>query len=275
MKSQSPISYYGGKSTLIPELIKLIPPHVQYVEPFCGSCALFFSKPPSQVEVINDYDNRVTNFWFCLQNHFEELQKLIKQTLHSEEAHKRAAIILKNGIITPEGVINPVECAWAFWVRCNMSFGSQMFTGFAFGNDNSCELKCLNKKLQFDKRLYKRMNLVQIFCRDALEVVKLKDGTDTFIYCDPPYYNSDCGHYKGYTQQDFENLLSFLSTCKSKFLLSSYPSDLLDEFRKLPGMNSKDIKQGVLVDNTRKESKTKIECLTYNYPNPNNQSKLF
>jgi len=40
------------------------------------------------------------------------------------------------------------------------------------------------------------------------------------------------GHYKGYTEQDFENLLQVLSEIKGKFLLSSYPSELIEKYTK-------------------------------------------
>ena len=63
---KTPISYYGGKQNLIKHILPLIPNHVQYCEPFVGGAAVFFAKKPSQIEVINDYDNRVVNFWFVL-----------------------------------------------------------------------------------------------------------------------------------------------------------------------------------------------------------------
>ena len=39
---------------LAARLVKLIPPHKTYVEPFAGAAALFFLKRPSSVEVLND-----------------------------------------------------------------------------------------------------------------------------------------------------------------------------------------------------------------------------
>jgi|GEM_PF-6126754 len=45
----------------------------------------------------------------------------------------------------------------------------------------------------------------------------------------------DGGHYDGYTIEDFEMLLKLLSRIEGKFRLSSYPSDILEEFRKAYG----------------------------------------
>src|SRR6266545_2578675 len=46
----------AGKKRLAARLVKLIPPHKTYVEPFAGSGAVFFEKEPSDVEVLSDAD---------------------------------------------------------------------------------------------------------------------------------------------------------------------------------------------------------------------------
>jgi DNA adenine methylase len=51
---KTPITYYGGKQTLLKYLLPLIPQHKMYCEPFFGGGAVFFAKPKSEVEVIND-----------------------------------------------------------------------------------------------------------------------------------------------------------------------------------------------------------------------------
>ncbi len=45
----------------------MIPPHHSYVEPFFGSGAVLFNKPPSDIETINDLDSNVTNLFLCIQ----------------------------------------------------------------------------------------------------------------------------------------------------------------------------------------------------------------
>jgi site-specific DNA-adenine methylase len=51
---KTPISYYGGKQKLASTILKLIPDHNLYCEPFLGGAAIFFAKEQSNVEVIND-----------------------------------------------------------------------------------------------------------------------------------------------------------------------------------------------------------------------------
>lgn len=51
---KTPITYYGGKQTLLKYIIPLIPEHKIYTESFCGGAAVFFAKKPAEAEVIND-----------------------------------------------------------------------------------------------------------------------------------------------------------------------------------------------------------------------------
>lgn len=99
-----------------------------------------------------------------------------------------------------------------------------------------------------------------------------------FFYCDPPYYNSDCGHYDGYTVEDFDMLLKELSRLDGKFLLSSYPSELLSKYTSDNDWVTHSVEQSVSVANsTSKPGKKKIEVLTANYDltNPTESLTLF
>jgi DNA adenine methylase len=191
------------------------------------------------------------------------LQNLIKSTLHSEALYYYAKEILK------DESISEVERAWAFWVQTNMSFSNVISVGFSFSNDKDrCSLT-KNKRDAFEIHFKKRVEKVEIFCRDAIDIIKLKDGKDTFFYIDPPYVSSDCGHYKGYTKDNFIELLELLSNIQGKFLLSSYPEPELEKYTQ---WNKKQIQQHLSVSHTTLKD-TKTECLTYNYEL--SQQKLF
>lgn len=51
---RTPISYYGGKQTMLKHILPLIPRHRIYTEAFCGGAAVLFAKRPAEAEVIND-----------------------------------------------------------------------------------------------------------------------------------------------------------------------------------------------------------------------------
>lgn len=276
---RTPLGYYGGKQRLIKEILPLIPPHSSYCEAFVGGGALYFSKPPSENEAINDLDERLINFYRQAQTNFPKLQEKIQGTLHSESDYELAKKLVE------DKNADPVDRAWAYWVSTQLAFSFIQGGGFAFGSDRRTGRQSANKRDEFTEQICERLKYAEIFCRDAIDLIKVKDREDTvnsigrkisvFFFLDPPYFNSDMGHYDGYTEHDFINLLETLKNIKGKFLLTSYPSEILNKYRKECGWRSKDIDQIVGVTGKRSETKKKTECITYNYEDPTRQPSLF
>jgi len=271
---KTPISYYGGKQNLVATILPLFPNHDTYVEPFIGGGAIFWSKRPSPVEVINDYNRELINFYEVVQNEFVDLEKMVRISLHSRSQHNDANVIYNN-----PHMFTRVQRAWAVWVLAAQSFSSMLDGSWGYDRQSGgTTQKILNKRDGFTIDYAIRMQNVQIECTDALRIIKSRDHAAAFHYCDPPYFNSDCGHYDGYSKDDFEALLSLLSSIKGKFLLSSYPSDVLEEYTKRYGWNTRVIEQNVTVAvGTSGKMKKKLEVLTANYDmnNPKSDWLLF
>lgn len=87
---RTPITYYGGKQRLAEMIIQMIPKHRIYCEPFFGGGAVFFAKPKSYLEVINDTNERLITFYKQVQDHFEEIHDMVQKSLHSESEYYRA-----------------------------------------------------------------------------------------------------------------------------------------------------------------------------------------
>ncbi|CAG2532912.1 DNA adenine methylase [Maribacter dokdonensis] len=274
MQLKTPTSYYGGKQNLITTILPLIPAHKTYVEPFVGGGAIFWSKPKSEVEVINDYNRELINFYECVQNDFVSLEKMVMISLHSRSLHNDATVIYNN-----PHMFSRTKRAWAVWVLAAQSFSSMLDGSWGYDKiKGTTSKKIKGKRESFTLDLSIRLQNVQIECTDALRVIRNRDYADAFHYCDPPYYNSDCGHYDGYSKEDFKCLLNTLSTIEGKFLMSSYPSELLTEYTKANGWYTIKLEQTVSVSNgTGSPGKKKIEVLTANYDlsNPKDDLKLF
>src|ERR1035437_8904940 len=74
---KGPLSYVGGKRRVATQIGSLIPEHKAYVEPFAGGAQVFFRKEPSRVEVLNDLNDDVVNFFRVCQQHAEELTRYL------------------------------------------------------------------------------------------------------------------------------------------------------------------------------------------------------
>jgi DNA adenine methylase len=225
IKLKTPITYYGGKQQMLRYILPLIPKHKIYTEAFFGGGAVFWAKEPAKVEFINDINGEVINFYKVLKCNYSELKREIDATLHSEFQQKNA----KQIYFHPEGY-SDVKRAWALWILSLQSFYSILGSTWKCAKESSLTTQVQRRKEAFMEVYAKRLEHTSIFCRDALNVIKQTDSKDAFHYVDPPYFNADMGHYGGYTPEDFEKLLLLLTTLKGKFMLSSYPSELLSSF---------------------------------------------
>lgn len=262
IRLKTPISYYGGKQKLSSVIVPLIPEHTLYCEPFLGGAAIFFAKKPSTVEVLNDTNRELINFYRVVQQDFVSLEKEIRITLHSRFQHRHADVINK----FPE-LFSDIKRAWAVWVLSSQSFASKMDGPFGYDRQsNTTTKKISNKREAFSEDLAIRLQNVQLESADALYVIRSRDAVGSFFYLDPPYYNSDCGHYDGYSIEDFERLLQSLSEIKGKFMLSSYPSEVLSKYTKAHGWHFKTFEQGVSINAKSGYLKRKWEVITTNYP---------
>lgn len=259
---KTPITYYGGKQRLLKTILQFIPEHNLYAEPFCGGAAVFFGKEPSGVEVLNDTNRELINFYQVAQNHFVELESMIRVTLHSRRLHKDAQVVYEHPHLFTE-----VKRAWALWVLSTQSFVSLLNGSFGYDKSkDTTTVKITGKRNAFTEDIAIRLQHVQLECTDALYVIQSRDSEASFFYCDPPYYNSNCGHYDGYTQEDFEALLKTLSGIKGKFLLSSYPSELLTRYTRANNWHYTIYEQAVSTNRNSGRVKKKWEVLTANYP---------
>ena len=82
---RAPLSYIGGKNRLAKRVISIFPKHTTYVEAFAGGAQVFFRKEPSKVEVLNDLDGEIVNFYRVCQQHYEELLRYLRFALVSRE----------------------------------------------------------------------------------------------------------------------------------------------------------------------------------------------
>jgi DNA adenine methylase len=253
---KTPITYYGGKQKMLQYILPLIPEHNIYVEPFLGGGAVFWAKKPSKVEFINDHNGEVINLYRVLKLRFPELKREIEATLHSEFQQKQAIQIYRN----PEKH-DEIKRAWAVYTMSQQSFYAILGSTWKCSWNRSLASQLQARKSQFTDIYAERLEHVSIFCRDALDVIKKADREDAFHYVDPPYYQADMGHYGGYTLADFKNLLKLLSTLKGKFILSSYPSEILSEYATRNNWRMLEL------DLLRSAGKgRKVEVLTVNYP---------
>ena len=72
---KAPFPYFGGKKAVALDIWRYFGEVRNYVEPFCGSAAVFLVRPAPVVgsETLNDYSCALVNAWRAIQQKPEEL----------------------------------------------------------------------------------------------------------------------------------------------------------------------------------------------------------
>lgn len=138
---KTPISYYGGKQNLITTILPLFPNHELYAEPFIGGGAIFWAKKPSPVEVINDTNTELINFYEVCKNEFVDLEKFIRISLHSRRLHKDASVVYNN-----PHMFTRIKRAWAVWVQASQSFSSMLDGSWGYDKIKNTTSKKISKR---------------------------------------------------------------------------------------------------------------------------------
>ena len=73
---RTPITYYGGKQNLSERIVSMMPRHKIYCEPFFGGGAVFFAKPKAGIEVINDKNDLLINFFNVRESGYRYIPSL-------------------------------------------------------------------------------------------------------------------------------------------------------------------------------------------------------
>ncbi len=256
---KTPITYYGGKQTLLKHILPLIPAHTLFTEPFCGGCAVFFAKEPADCEVINDMNRELINFYRIAKTKYSELKALIEATLHSRDSHTHA-----RHIMAYPDFFTDVERAWAVWACSKMGFASMLDGTFGYDRTGTTALKIANAKESFTEELCNRLHKVTIENEDGIKLISRYDNEEAFHFVDPPYVGSDCGHYEGtFNEQNFEDLLATLATVKGKFMLTMFPHPSIAKYTEEHGWKIHKVERTISASKTNRRRQE--EWITTNY----------
>jgi DNA adenine methylase len=179
---KSLIGWTGGKFFIADWIISLMPKHKIYVEPFFGAGWVFFKKPRSEVEVINDIDDRIYALFKVLSDKelFQEFVERIWFVGASEKLYYEMLEKLKSK------ELDLVDKAVVFFYVTRFALSGNLSENFLIWRKTN---KALGYEGVKDRLLaiHKRLRGVLVLNRDWKDVVKKYDCEDVVVYLDPPY----------------------------------------------------------------------------------------
>jgi len=248
-----PFCRQGNKYPMRDKIIRLIPPHRRYVEPFLGSGAIFYNKPAdmSQENVLNDLDK-----------HTYEQHRLLMDAPTDPEKYPAAMRSIpdikrfyrKTAKTTAEKLIREKIEA------CNGFSGSPVRLSYGIYR-KADPTKILRNLPHYQSRLKDHTTLLN---QDYAVVVRTYDSPTTFFFLDPPYEktraNFGYGEHKGF---DYNKLREVLRSIRGKFLMTVNDSPTMRDIFREFNIKSTD----VYARWSRKTKKTGIrkELLIMNY----------
>jgi DNA adenine methylase len=228
-----PFAYYGGKVGMAQRIIALMPTHKTYIEPFFGSGAVFFAKPPARHEIINDLNGNVVTFFRVLRERPAELAEACALTPYARAEYEASDL---------GEDMDDLERARRFWVRVNQSFAKSDGTQTGWSVTSSCSKappKTTQTRIKRFRAVADRLAGVSIEQCDAPDLISRLAVADSLVYADPPYLaetrrsggrqrTADYLHDMG-SPADHERLADVLHKTLAVVILSGYPSPLYED----------------------------------------------
>ncbi len=217
----SPFKWVGGKSRLRKQIVALIPDHTCYLELFAGAAWVLFAKPPSKVEVLNDIDEELVNFFRVVKYKPEQLIQSFEWELVSRAEFERLANL-------DTSTLTDIERAHRFYYIIMAGWGGELhyprfqtsITDGGHGNRLIGALKFLRKRIE---PVYERLQKVVIENLDWQACFDRYDRPKTIMYVDPPYPGNGCNYLHNMRDwADHQQLANRLHQAKCKWILSSY-----------------------------------------------------
>jgi len=215
---KSPIKWMGGKSRSVKKIVPNIPVHKTYVEPFFGAGWVFFGKEPSNMEIINDVNSQLINFFEVLKCNSEELIERINLTFRSRE------LFLKYRDSLDCENLSPLEKAFRFYYINQNAFGGLI----RYNSKGKCNSPFAGSPDSFSlssywdyeklKKAHERLKDVVVENDTYQKIIKRYDREYTFFYLDPPYESK--GRYNGDNFFDYDELKQLCLDIKGKFILT-------------------------------------------------------
>jgi len=230
---RSPIGWFGGKGNMTRKLLSLLPAHDKYVEVFGGGASLLFAKRPVSVEVYNDLDYGLVNFFRMLQS--PEMFKQFYRRIVFVPYSRREYMDARDWCCGHGGPnADPLEYAFRWYIVARMSFSGSWGASWSsivtrsINNRAATANKWQTILCELPK-IVERLLRVQIEQADWRVILERYSGTGWLAYCDPPYLHetrSEGKYLHEMSSSDHKELIERLLAYDGVVILSGYANDI-------------------------------------------------
>ena len=215
-KMKSPLRYPGGKFYALKHIMPYIAcvEHDEYREPFFGGGSVFFAKKKSEINVLNDLEGEIINFYKTILSDAQRAELIRRLTCEAatKERHAQVKQMLPK---------NALEQAFKTYYLNRTSYCGIMNTpAWGYADGKSSPPKNWGN---FIENAAKKLKDTNLYALDYAEILKMPArGKKVLVYLDPPYYHADQkrAYTKPFTEKDHVRLAKDLGNCPFQFCLS-------------------------------------------------------
>ena len=213
------LTYPGGKSRLAPWIIEHFPKHEIYCEPFGGSAAVLLQKPRVGLEIYNDIDSQLVNFFKVLRKHGQELIHQLDFTPYSRECED-------------DPTDDEIELARRFFHASVTQWHDGYFKTQKKNPKDGTLVGVYERQKGYLPKAASRLKEVIIEQMDALDLIRKYDSPEMLFYCDPPYFGDrkkNLYRSEMMEEKDHKRLAEILNECQGMVVLSGYVTPLYED----------------------------------------------
>ncbi len=203
----------GGKTRLLKHLLPLIPEHTCYCEAFFGGGALFFAKPPSRHEVINDIDRDLVAFMRNAKLHRDALLDEMDLVLN-------ARLEFEDYVAQPG--LTEIQRAARWFIRNRLSFGG---LGATFAITRTSPLPSRAQRQIAIQSLSRRLDRTTIEHRSWEKIFASYDHAETFFFLDPPYLDGGGAAYAGWSEHELARFCAAVQRLRGAWVFTFQECD--------------------------------------------------
>lgn len=207
IENKTSLVWVGNKSRMVDMMLDYMPKHRVYIEGFAGSLAFLLNKPRSEVEMFNDADRDIVNYWECVKENPGLVIKYVKK-------FSRNFVVEKERHFVGLQKDRFMNAAHFVLVNRNVLFGDMV-------KKVPSRLMCDVDEL-IDRMIKNsdRLQGVSAFKGDYLSLCETFDGQAVFVFLDPPYHGFREYIGGGFNDSDFEKLAEYMRKTESKVMLT-------------------------------------------------------
>lgn len=231
-----PFQWVGGKWEQAEWILGHFPDHHTYVEVCGGAAGILLRKEPSKVEVYNDIDKVLANFFRACRNDGQNLARSVALTEYSRAVFEQCCRVIDEW--KGDGIDHgDWYAAWALAVVGRMSMSGRLGGSWSrsLGHRRAGLSSSVARWLLLPETIIQvagRLREVQIENLSAVECVRQYDTRQTLFYADPPYVPETRAarlYRCEMTVEQHVELLDSLNDCDGAVVLSGYAHPLYEE----------------------------------------------